>query len=36
VRWLANDRLLVRYSQKSRIFEQAPKVDGVDVTYEAD
>lgn len=34
--WLANDRLLVRYARKSRIFEQAANVDGVQVTYKVD
>ncbi len=36
VTWLANDRLLVRYAQKSRIFEQAANADGVQVTYKVD
>lgn len=31
--WLSNDRLLVRYAQKSRVFEQAANASGVQITY---
>ncbi len=35
MRWLASDRLLVRYATNSRIFEQDELVSGVSVSYEA-
>lgn len=34
IKWLASDRLLVRYADKSRIFEQDNTVAGVSVSYE--
>ncbi|MBA4353844.1 MAG: hypothetical protein C0409_04060 [Novosphingobium sp.] len=34
IKWLASDRLLVRYAGKSRIFEQDATVSGVSVSYE--
>lgn len=34
IKWLAKDHLLVRYSAKSRIFEQADEVNGVRLTYD--
>lgn len=34
IKWLASDRLLVRYADKSRIFEQDHSVAGVSVSYE--
>lgn len=34
--WLAADRLLVRYAEKSRIFEQGAKTSGVSITYQVD
>lgn len=36
ITWLANDQLLVRYAQKSRIFQQAANVGGVKITYKVD
>ena len=33
MRWVAPDRLLIRYASKSRIFEQANEVDGVKIDY---
>ena len=35
MKWLAPDRLLVRYATNSRIFEQDYSVAGVSVSYEA-
>lgn len=34
IKWLASNRLLVRYAYKSRIFEQDDTVAGVSVIYE--
>lgn len=34
IEWLASDRLLVRYADNSRIFEQDDTVAGVSVSYE--
>lgn len=34
IKWLASDRLLVRYAVKSRIFEQDATVYGVSISYE--
>jgi hypothetical protein len=34
IKWLASDRLRVRYADKSRIFEQDATVAGVSVIYE--
>jgi hypothetical protein len=34
-RWLAPDRLLVRYAANSRIFEQDGSVSGISVSYQA-
>ena len=34
MRWAATDRLLIRYASKSRIFEQAAKVNGVEIDYQ--
>ena len=34
-KWIASDRLLVRYADKSRIFEEDDTVAGVSVSYEA-
>jgi hypothetical protein len=34
IKWLASDRLLVRYADKSRIFEQDDTVAGVSISYE--
>lgn len=34
MRWLAPDRLLIRYAAKSRVFQQAKEVDGVKITYQ--
>jgi hypothetical protein len=33
IKWLASDRLLVRYADKSRVFEQDDRVAGVSVSY---
>lgn len=33
--WLGSDRLLVRYAEKSRIFEQGNSIVGVSVSYES-
>ncbi len=33
MKWLSPDRLLVRYAENSRIFEQDNHVSGVDVSY---
>ncbi len=35
MKWLASDRLLVRYAEKSRIFEQDDSIAGVSVSYES-
>lgn len=35
MRWLAPDHLLVRYADKSRIFEQDEHVSGVQISYQA-
>jgi len=32
--WAAPDRLVIRYAEKSRIFEQDNRVSGVDITYQ--
>lgn len=34
IKWLASDRLLIRYADKSRIFEQDNAVAGVSISYE--
>src|SRR5262245_53883356 len=34
-RWLSERHLLIRYRRGARIFEQAPEVAGVRITYEA-
>lgn len=34
MKWLSPDRLLIRYTAKSRLFEQDDHVSGVGVTYE--
>jgi hypothetical protein len=34
IRWLSSDTLLVRYAEKSRIFEQDPSVSGVAIQFE--
>jgi hypothetical protein len=34
MRWVAPDRLLIRYASKSRIFEQAAEVNGVKINYQ--
>lgn len=34
MRWVAPDRLLIRYASKSRIFEQAAEVNGVEIDYQ--
>ena len=34
IKWLASDRLLVRYADKSRLFEQDDTVAGVSISYE--
>jgi hypothetical protein len=34
MRWIAPDRLLIRYASKSRIFDQQSKVDGVEIDYQ--
>lgn len=34
IRWIAPDRLLIRYAAKSRVFQQAESVDGVRVSYQ--
>jgi hypothetical protein len=36
IKWLSADRLLIRYAQKSRIFEQADETAGVQITYKVD
>jgi hypothetical protein len=35
IKWLASDRLLVRYAGNSRIFEQDATVSGISVSYES-
>lgn len=35
MRWLAPDRLLIRFATKSRLFEQDESVSGVAIRYEA-
>lgn len=35
VKWLASDRLLIRYAIRSRIFAQQSEVSGVRITYQA-
>ncbi|WP_146151143.1 hypothetical protein [Allosphingosinicella deserti] len=34
IRWLSNNRLLIRYAQGSRLFEQDEQVSGVKITYQ--
>ena len=34
IRWQSSDRLLVRYAEKSRIFEQDPSVSGIAIQFE--
>lgn len=34
MKWIAPDRLLIRYAAKSRIFEQASEVKGVKIDYQ--
>lgn len=34
MRWVAPDRLLIRYASKSRIFEQAAEVNGIVINYQ--
>jgi hypothetical protein len=34
VAWLAPDRLLIRYDSQARIFLKAPRVGGVEISYQ--
>ncbi|AUW59229.1 hypothetical protein C1T17_15165 [Sphingobium sp. SCG-1] len=34
MRWVAPDRLLIRYASKSRVFEQATDLNGVTIDYQ--